>query len=57
VVVLRTRALAAWIGYVGVVCAAITIVAVVAQFGAYSTPVAIGWAFSLAVALWRQPQD
>ncbi len=55
VVVLRTDALAQWVGYVGVTCAVIMLAAVVAQFGAFATPIAILWALSLAVAIWRQP--
>ena len=55
VVVLRTGALAKWVGVVGAVAAAITLVAVVAQFGAYTTPLAIIWSFCLAVGIWRQP--
>ena len=31
--------------------------ATLAQYGAYTTPLAIAWAFCLAVAIWRQPQD
>jgi hypothetical protein len=56
VVVLRTQALARWSGYVGVVCAVIILAAVLAQFGGFATPIAIVWALSLAVAIWRQPE-
>ena len=56
VVVLRTNALGRWVGFVGAGCAAIILVAVAAQLGAFTTPVAILWAFCLAVAIWRQPQ-
>lgn len=56
VVVVRTDALGPWVGYVGVVCAVVILAAVAAQYGAYTTPVAILWALSLAVAIWRQPQ-
>ena len=31
------------------------IAAVVAQYGAFTTPLAILWALCLAVAIWRQP--
>jgi hypothetical protein len=55
VVVLRTDALGRWVGYVGVVCAVVILAAVVAQFGSYTTLVAILWALCLAVAIWRQP--
>ena len=33
----------------------IMIAAVVAQYGAFTTPLAIVWALCLAVAIWRQP--
>ena len=32
-----------------------TLAAVVAQYGAFTTPLAILWALCLAVAIWRQP--
>jgi hypothetical protein len=55
VVVLRTDALARWAGYLGVVCAQVIVAAVLAQYGAFATPMAILWSFGLAVAIWRQP--
>ncbi len=55
VVVLRTSALGRWLGYVGVGCAVLMLAAVVAQYGAYTTPLAILWSLCLAVAIWRQP--
>ncbi len=57
VVVLRTGALARWVGRVGFGCAVVVIGATLAQVGAYVTLVAIAWAFCLAVAIWRAPQD
>jgi hypothetical protein len=57
VVVLRTGALGRWVGYVGVVCGVVILAAVVAQYGAFTTPLAILWALSLAVAIWRQPHS
>jgi hypothetical protein len=57
VVVLRTRALGRWLGYVGVGCAVVMIAAVVAQYGAFTTPLGILWALCLAVAIWRQPDS
>ena len=54
VVVLRTGALGRWLGYVGVGCAVVMIAAVVAQYGAFTTPLGILWALCLAVAIWRQ---
>lgn len=57
VVVLRTGALARWVGRVGIGCAVIVLAATLAQYGAYVTLVAIAWALCLAVAIWRQPQD
>jgi hypothetical protein len=55
VVVLRTDALARWVGYVGMVCALLVLAASLAQVGALVTLVAIAWALCLAVAIWRQP--
>jgi hypothetical protein len=57
VVVLRTGALGRWVGWVGVLCAVLVLGAVAAQLGGFATPVAILWAFCLAVALWRQPAE
>ena len=56
VVVLRTGALGRWLGYVGAGCAILMIAAVVAQYGAYTTPLGILWALCLAVAIWRQQE-
>jgi len=55
VVVLRTGVFGRWLGCVGVACSAVMIAAVVAQYGAFTTPLAILWALCLAVAIWRQP--
>ena len=55
VVVLRTGVLGRWFGYVGGACSTGMIAGVVAQYGAYTTPLAILWALCLAVAIWRQP--
>ena len=55
VVVLRTAVFGRWLGYVGGVCSAVMIGAVVAQYGAFTTPLAILWALCLSVAIWRQP--
>lgn len=55
VVVLRTGALARWVAYVGLGCAIAMLPAVVAQYGAFTTPLGILWGLSLAVAIWRQP--
>jgi hypothetical protein len=55
VVVLRTRFLGRWIGFVGVVCGAVILVAVVAMVGAYAIPAALLWALCVAIALLRQP--
>jgi len=57
VVVLRTQALARWVGYVGAVCSVIIFASVAAQYGSLTTLVAIAWALCLAVAIWRQPQQ
>jgi hypothetical protein len=55
VVVLRTAALGRWIAYIGLACAAVMLAAMLAQYGAYTTPLAILWFLCLAVALWRAP--
>lgn len=55
VVVLRTRVLGTWVGYVGLGCAAVILVAVVAMMGAFAIPMALVWAIALAVAIARQP--
>ena len=55
VVVLRTGVFGRWLGYVGAACSAVMLAAVIAQLGAFTTPLAILWALCLAVAIWRQP--
>lgn len=55
VVVLRTGALGRWLGFLGLGCGLVMLAAVVAQYGAFTTPLAILWALCLAVAIWRQP--
>lgn len=55
VVVLRTAALGRWIGYLGAGCSLVMLIAVIAQFGAFTTPLGILWALCLAVAIWREP--
>ena len=53
-VCLRTAALPRWTSYVGFGAAAVILVAVVAQIGAYAIPAALLWAVALGIALWRQ---
>ncbi len=55
VVVLRTQVLGRWVGYVGALCGGITLIASLAQLGAFATLLAILWSFCLAVAIYRQP--
>jgi len=55
VVVLRTGLFGRWLGYVGSVCSAVMILAVLAQYGGFTTPLAILWSLCLAVAIWRRP--
>ena len=57
VVVIRTRFLGRWIGFVGVVCGAVILVAVIAMVGQYAIPAALLWALCVALALLRQPAD
>jgi fumarate reductase subunit C len=54
-VVLRTHILARWMAYVGFGCAAVITVAVGALVGGFTVPIAILWALSMTVAIWRQP--
>jgi hypothetical protein len=53
--VLRTGTLRRWVGLVGVGSAGVMLAATLAQYGAYTTPLAILWGLCLAVALWRTP--
>jgi hypothetical protein len=53
VAVLRTGVLARWVGWLGVGCAAPVLAATLAQYGAYTTLLAIVWFLGLAVAIWR----
>ena len=55
VVVIKARILGTWVAYVGFGCAAVILAAVVAMMGAFAIPLALVWAISLAVAIWRQP--
>jgi hypothetical protein len=43
------------VAHVGLACAAVMLAAVVAQYGAFTTPLAILWSLCLAVAFWRAP--
>jgi hypothetical protein len=54
VAVLRTGVLARWVGWLGVGCATPVLVASLAQYGAYTTLLAIVWFLGLAVAIWRR---
>ena len=55
VLVLRTHILATWMAYVGLGCGAVVAVAVAAMYGTFTVPIAILWALSMTVAIWRQP--
>ena len=55
VVVIKARILGTWVAYVGFGCAAVILAAVGAMMGAFAIPLALVWAISLAVAIWRQP--
>ena len=54
IVVLRTHILGTWVGVVGIISSAVILVAVAALLGSLSVPVALVWAVSMAVALWRR---
>lgn len=55
VVVLRSGVFGRWLAYVGIGCAAVILVAVGAQIGAYAIPAALLWALCLSAAIWKQP--
>jgi hypothetical protein len=55
VVVVRTVVLAKWIGYVGLVCSAIILMASAAMLGQYTIILALVWALCLSIAIWRRP--
>jgi hypothetical protein len=55
VIVLRTEVLARWVGYVGLGCGVVVLVAAIATFGQFTVPIAIIWSWCTAVAIWRQP--
>jgi hypothetical protein len=50
--VLGAGILGRWFGRVGLGCGAVVLLAGLAQYGSYVTPVAILWASCLSVALW-----
>jgi hypothetical protein len=54
VIVLRTGLLGRWVGYVGLGCGTLTLVASIAMVGQFTIPIAIIWALSTAVAIWRE---
>jgi hypothetical protein len=54
IVVLRTHILGKWVGVVGMICSAVILAAVGALLGSLTVPVALVWAVSMAVALWRR---
>jgi hypothetical protein len=54
-IVLRTGMLGRWVGYVGLGCGTLVLLATIAMFGQYTIPIAIIWALCTAVAIWRQP--
>jgi len=57
VLVLRAGIVASWVGYVGLVCGLPILASVIAQYGAYTIPLGVLWAFCLAVAVWRSHDD
>jgi len=54
VIVLRTQMLGRWVGFVGLGCGVIVLVAASAMFGAFTIPIAILWSWCMAVAIWRE---
>ena len=57
VLALRTGVLARWIAVTGLFCGGVVVLASVAQYGAYASPLGILWALGLSVAIWRQPTE
>ncbi|WP_020387883.1 hypothetical protein [Kribbella catacumbae] len=55
IVILRTRVLAKWSGYVGLATSTIILLATAAMIGAFAIPAALLWSLCLGVAIWRQP--
>jgi hypothetical protein len=55
IVIVRTVVLAKWVGYVGLACSVIILVACAAMLGQFTIILSLVWALSLAVAIWRQP--
>lgn len=53
VIVLRTQMLPTWLGYVGLLCAAVIIGVVAVGLGGLAIPAALLWSLCLAAALWR----
>jgi hypothetical protein len=56
VAVLRTGSLARWLGWLGIGCSTLILLATLAQYGALLTLLAVIWSLCLAVALWRAPE-
>ncbi|WP_329000225.1 hypothetical protein OHA18_38045 [Kribbella sp. NBC_00709] len=54
VVVVRTLVLARWVGYVGLGCAAVILVASAAMIGQYTISLALLWSLCLSIAIWRE---
>jgi hypothetical protein len=55
VVIVRTLVLGRWVGYVGLGCSAIILVASVAMIGQFTIILSLIWSLCLSVAIWRQP--
>ena len=55
VIVLRTKALAAWLGWFGILVAAASLTAVAVLLGALASPLLVIWVFAAAFNLVRSP--
>lgn len=55
IVIVRTLVLARWVGYVGLACSAIILVASAAMIGQFTIILSLIWSLCLSVAIWRQP--
>ena len=53
VIILRTGALARWLGWLGIVVAAASLVAIVALVGALASPLVLIWVVAASFLIWR----
>lgn len=54
IVILRTAVLARWLGYVGLACSTLILIASVAMVGQYTIILSLLWSLCLSAVIWRQ---